>query len=271
MSSGIEGILDTCLERVRLGGESIEQCLDSYPEHASELEPLLRAALRVMDVSSIRPRDEFGRVARSRLLSAVSTGNARGKERRFPMMRWQRGWAVALAVILAIAVVGGGTVTASSGSLPGDVLYPVKTTAEKVQSFFTFGDEANARFHMKAAERRLGEMESLAEKKRAIPESVLGRMNLETERAIEMLGRVERVKEELASQVVDLTSKQKTVLERIQQGGASLELEQMLRDALQRSERAQTELERMFPDLKKLRLTPWVDDRELELWPRRGG
>ena len=55
MSRGIEGILDTCLERVRLGGESIEQCLDSYPEHASELEPLLRAALRVMDASSIRP------------------------------------------------------------------------------------------------------------------------------------------------------------------------------------------------------------------------
>lgn len=271
MSRGIEGILDTCLERVRLRGESIEQCLDSYPEHASELEPLLRAALRVMDVSSIRPRDEFGRVVRSRLLSAVSLENAKGKERRFPMMGWQRGWAVALAVILAIAVVGGGTVTASSGSLPGDVLYPVKTTAEKVQAFFTFGDEANARFHMKVAERRLREMESLAEAKRAIPESVLARMSLETERAIEMLGRVERVKEELATRVVDLTSNQRTVLEKIQREGASLELKQMLRDALQRSERAQTKLERMLPDLNKLRLTPWVNDRELEPWPAPGG
>jgi len=38
---------DACLDRITLKGESIEQCLESYPERAAELEPLLRAALSV--------------------------------------------------------------------------------------------------------------------------------------------------------------------------------------------------------------------------------
>ena len=37
-------ILDECLERLLTGQETVEQCLQRYPEYATELEPLLRTA-----------------------------------------------------------------------------------------------------------------------------------------------------------------------------------------------------------------------------------
>ncbi len=38
-------ILDDCLERLLFKGETIEQCLQSYPEYAADIEPLLRTAM----------------------------------------------------------------------------------------------------------------------------------------------------------------------------------------------------------------------------------
>ena len=37
-------ILDECLESLLTGQETVEQCLQRYPEYAAELEPLLRTA-----------------------------------------------------------------------------------------------------------------------------------------------------------------------------------------------------------------------------------
>jgi len=39
MNKGFEDILNTCLDRITLKGDTIEQCLESYPEQAVELEP----------------------------------------------------------------------------------------------------------------------------------------------------------------------------------------------------------------------------------------
>ncbi|GAI42438.1 unnamed protein product, partial [marine sediment metagenome] len=36
-----DNILDECLERLLVNGETIEQCLQSYPEQAANLKPLL--------------------------------------------------------------------------------------------------------------------------------------------------------------------------------------------------------------------------------------
>lgn len=57
-------VLNECLEQV-LRGEKIEQCLGSYPEHAADLEPLLRVALAVRKtLLAIEPRPEFRSKAR---------------------------------------------------------------------------------------------------------------------------------------------------------------------------------------------------------------
>ena len=51
-------ILDECLEKV-LRGQTIEQCLQDYPDYASVLEPMLRTAVRAKRATNIYPRPEF--------------------------------------------------------------------------------------------------------------------------------------------------------------------------------------------------------------------
>jgi hypothetical protein len=180
---------------------------------------------------------------------------------------------VALAAVLALVAAGGGTVAAASGSLPGDVLYPVKTATEKVERFLSFGDEAKASFHIKMAERRLEEIESLIEKSRTVPTSVMGRMHAETDRVLVVLKRNERVGKELASRAVALTSDQKAVLATMQEAERSLDLRERLKEAFQRSEQFHVEatmLERIIPELNDVRESPWEGDRGNGLWPQLG-
>ena len=234
MNRGFDDILDACLDRITQKGDSIEQCLESYPEQAGELEPLLRAALSVKDVSSIEPRTEFQRMAKARLLSAVAAKKEKEGRRRLPLWSWQQRWAVALAVVLALVMMGGGTVAASTNSLPGDVLYPVKTTTERVQAFFTFGKEAKANLYMRFAERRIVEIEALAERERNIPESVLSVMNAETDRAIALANKNGSFNKETIARLVRLTTAQKMMLARMGEG-ASLEVKLRFQEALRRA------------------------------------
>jgi len=258
MNKGLDDILDICLDRITLKGDSIEQCLGSYPEQAAELEPLLRASFSVIEASSIKPRPEFKKAAKHRLLSALEAEERKRAERRIPFWGWQRRWALALTVILALLLIGGGTVTASADSLPGDALYQVKTTTEKVQGFFTFGDEAKASFHIKLAQRRLHELELLAERKRGIPESLLNVMHAETDRAIEILNRARSAKEELVARLTGLTSNQKAVLAKVIEK-ASPQTKGRLQEALKRSERAHGRamyLKERVPEMEKFKIIP---------------
>jgi len=73
---------------------------------------------------------------------------------------------VIIAIVLVLSAAGGGTVYAAQGSLPGDALYPVKLGTE--QAMMWPGDDvAKAERGLRFAERRMGEMEALAEKGRS--------------------------------------------------------------------------------------------------------
>lgn len=256
MKKGFDEILNICLDRVIGSGESIEQCLAGYPEYAAELEPLLKAALSASRASSvIEPRPEFEKLAKYRFSSALQVKNVKKSESRMPLWRWQRRLAVTFAVILALFLVGAGTVTASASSLPGDTLYPVKAATEKIQGFFTFGNEAKASFHIKLAQRRLNEIEALSGKNRGIPQSLLEVMNAETERAIELLIKHKPAVKDLLNRLTGLTSNQKTVLAKVMTE-VPLQLKWRLNEALKRSERAHGRaalLEESLPDLKKFK------------------
>ncbi len=68
-----------------------------------------------------------------------------------------------VAILLFILVSAGGTAFAAEGTLPGDVLYPVKISVnEQVQSALAFSPSAKAEVHASLAERRLEEAEALA-------------------------------------------------------------------------------------------------------------
>jgi len=73
---------------------------------------------------------------------------------------------IVLAIVLALCAAGSGTVYAAQDSLPGDALYPVKLGTEQVMMWLG-DDAAKAERALSFAERRVGEMEALAEKGRS--------------------------------------------------------------------------------------------------------
>ena len=164
MAEEFEYILDDCIDRL-LRGESLEQCLQRYPEQAAELKPLLCVALTTYQASAVEPRSEFRAGARYQIHSILYAEKQKPKVKRLSLLGWVPRWAVIVAsVVLIILIAGGGTVAAASDSLPGETLYPVKLATERVQLAFTFSDMGKAKLHAKFAGRRIEEMARIAER-----------------------------------------------------------------------------------------------------------
>ncbi|MCD5401406.1 DUF5667 domain-containing protein [candidate division NPL-UPA2 bacterium] len=168
----IEDILAECIEEVKAGRSSVDDCLAKYPSLAKQLAPLLRLALEIQEPPEVKPSTAFKVRARVQLMEQIHAKSGVTKWRWFrysgqkkptPYKRRFNVIAIIVAIVLAVSGLGGGTVYASQGSLPGDVLYPVKLGSEAVGEFFTFDPEAKALLQTKRALTRIGEIEALLE------------------------------------------------------------------------------------------------------------
>jgi len=156
-----DNILDECLERLLVKGETIEQCLRSYPEQADELEPLLQTALATKQAAAIQPRPEFRAQARYQFRSALQEIEQR---RRLPLFGWQPRWATVVAIVLVLLLAGGSTVAAAGNSMPDNPLYPVKLATEQVQLALTPSALGKAELYAKLADKRVAEIVHVANK-----------------------------------------------------------------------------------------------------------
>ena len=154
-----DDILNECLERLLVKGETVEQCLASYPERAAELKPLLEMALATKKVSAIQPRPEFRARARYQLSSALQST----KSKR-PFLGWQPRWMTAIAIVLALLLAGGGTVAAAANSMPDEPLYPVKIASEQAQLVLTPSTQGKAELYARLVDKRVAEIIYVAEK-----------------------------------------------------------------------------------------------------------
>jgi len=161
-SREFDDILDECLERLLVKGETVEQCLGSFPEHTDALRPLLETAMSVKQASAIQPRSEFRDKARYQLHSAFQEVESK-RRRPFFGWSWQPRWVTVVAVVLVVLLAGGGTVAAASGSMPDNPLYPVKLATEQVQLFFTPSALGKAELYAKLAEKRVLEIARMAD------------------------------------------------------------------------------------------------------------
>lgn len=170
-----EEILDTCVNDIKSGKSSIEDCLKQHPELRQDLEPLLRIAVGLPRLPAVAPSQEFRRRARLALEKAMARQGLlprieEGLARAFRPARLRLSAAV-VAVLVAVVVVfgGGGAVAyASQSSLPGDPLYPVKTATEQGRLLVTFGPAAKAQYHLELAQKRVAEVVTLANAGRPI-------------------------------------------------------------------------------------------------------
>jgi len=105
MSRDLDALLDKCIDRIN-EGESLEECLASYPEYAGELEPRLRAICEIRDTCSVIPRPLAKSITRQRLdaaLVSLDKGGRKIQRVRTPFWGWPMIWTtVAIALVLAL-------------------------------------------------------------------------------------------------------------------------------------------------------------------------
>lgn len=160
-SREFDNVLDECLERLLVKGDTIAQCLQSFPKHADELKPLLEAALVTKRASAIQPRPEFRDRARYQFSLALQEMVCK-RSRPFFSWRWQAQWVAVVATVLVLLLAGGGTVAAAGSSMPGDPLYSVKLVTEQVRLVFTPSALGKAEFYAELADRRVAEIVRMA-------------------------------------------------------------------------------------------------------------
>ncbi len=168
-SREFDNVLDECLERLLVKGETVEQCLRSFPEHVDTLKPLLETALAINKASTMQPRPEFRDRARYQFSLAFQETEQK-KSRPLFSWSWQPRWAVAVAITLVLLLVGSSTVVAAGGSMPGAPLYPVKLATEQVQLALTPSALGKAELYAKLADRRVIEIVRMADENK--PEQI---------------------------------------------------------------------------------------------------
>ncbi len=176
MLKKIEDILAQCIEDVKADRSSVDDCLDTYPSMRKRLEPLLRIALEIREPPDVKPSPAFKVRARVQLMEQIHAKKAVTKWPWFrytnqvepiPYKRRLNMVAIIVAVVLAVSALGGGTAYASQGSLPGDVLYPVKLGTEQARLVLATNDVDKAELYLTFANSRVEEMTALAERGRS--------------------------------------------------------------------------------------------------------
>ena len=194
-SKEINQILQSCLEAIQSGEETIGSILSRYPEYERELRPQLETAFWLMqNKEAFNPNPDFIAASRGRLLAQIgaelgSVGAAAESaapelgsegapvpapspaqqaqptwwERLADLARPRLAFQFAVALLLLAFLVAGSSraVFAARNALPGDRLYGVKIAQERVQVLVTLSSAGDARLHTRFAQRRLLELEEL--------------------------------------------------------------------------------------------------------------
>ena len=132
-------LLDECIDRMNRG-ESLEDCLASYPEHAEELRPLLMAAYGLRDTAEPVPTAGAKRVNRRRLQQALNARREKSERRWWafapfvPVFSRQVAL-VAVSSLVLVALVAAGLVSVLTG---GAVITPptgISTAGGEIAAF----------------------------------------------------------------------------------------------------------------------------------------
>ncbi|MDE2802743.1 MAG: DUF5667 domain-containing protein [Chloroflexota bacterium] len=155
--------LNDCLELIE-SGSTLEECLERYPEISDELAPLLSMALETQETAgSVHPSPEAQRAGLGAITEAWAAMEERRRRReRGPWRLLRRSWVLAVVGLLVLLFGGWTTATVAQDSVPGDTLYPVKQTQERVLLLVVVTRSGKADLHARLAETRTEEATKLA-------------------------------------------------------------------------------------------------------------
>lgn len=153
--------LDQCLERMAQGA-TVEQCLALHQDLAQDLRPLLETALDLRTALSADPSQSARAAGRMRLQEAMARAPSARPAPLFMRGPW-RAVAVACSLVLVVFLGGFTVVRASGDTTPGDTLYPVKRSVERIRLNWPFqSSESKADYSAHLAALRLQELTIVA-------------------------------------------------------------------------------------------------------------
>ena len=154
--------LEVCLSEIEQGAD-VNVVLSRYPELTDELRPILESSAKAKEMAAPAPSQEIIKKNRAKLLqhaAEMRERKAAPSSRRIWSVPLRRAL-VSLIVVTMLFVSSTGLVRASSNTLPGDNLYPVKRTWEDVLVFFTFNTDSRDALELEHENERLDELHEL--------------------------------------------------------------------------------------------------------------
>ena len=148
MNNDLETILDVCLYQIEEGESSVDECLDRYPEHAAQLQPLLAAATKLARAREVVPDPSYRMRARSQLNTFMLQNPQR---KRVSPVFWRL--AVGLATVMTLFIAGG--TAFAQQAVPGDGLYNWKLTSEHV---WRYASNDQLGYDLALSDRRMHEL-----------------------------------------------------------------------------------------------------------------
>ena len=166
MTDHLYDALEICLQALEKGA-NVETCLARFPALAEELRPILETAsqARAHAVQEV-PADALRR-GRTRVLQYAAELREQRQaavpfwRKLFQPGRALRTMATSLTAVVFVFSGGTGLVFASSNSLPGDNLYPLKRSWEGVQLAFTLDPAAKSQRQIEFEQERVHEIHEL--------------------------------------------------------------------------------------------------------------
>lgn len=169
MDAEFEVKLIECLGALE-AGQPLEQVLARYPEAADELRPILNTAVG-LSAFRMMPSEAQRMKSRRAFLAQAQALQPQAKRGFAAFGPWARLAVTFGAVVLVIAVLGGGMIAASNSALPGDPLYGLKRAVEDTRLALTGN---NATLSAQFEEARRIEINALLDAGREAPVAFRG-------------------------------------------------------------------------------------------------
>jgi hypothetical protein len=170
MNKEFDEALQSCLDLIRGGRETIDSVVARYPEYADDLRAQLEVATWLTSArDAFEPSPEFVTASRRRLVSRIQQESRPSVsvaptwiERLQQFFAPQKFAPVAFVLVLMLALfVSGTVVSASRKAIPGDNLYSVKLTLEQIALAASLDEKKDAELSIQMVENRLTEIKSL--------------------------------------------------------------------------------------------------------------
>ena len=137
MARASSEVVVACLDDIRSGRRTLEQCVREHPAAAAELRDLASVALAIRIDESLQLDDAARLRGRAQLLAAIArNGHHATEDRRMFGVRAVVGlpprWLAAMGAALGALIAGGAVVYAAQGAPPDSPLYPVQQAVQVV-------------------------------------------------------------------------------------------------------------------------------------------